>query len=138
MASERIPACAYYLVDNAAPHIAEVVQRSRNESRQDWDSLLDRALKSSRASLCPKRIRAILGQVVDDWTQEAYVSAVRLHNEAIASAVQDRRIWDRRRSARTRRNILHSSAISHIWRWADDRGMDLGEVLRLWDGGGEK
>ncbi len=138
MASERIPACAYYLVDNAAPHVAALIPKLRLETRQNWDSFLAQAYDSCRASLSPRRIRAIMGQLPDNWTQEAYVSAVRLHNEAIAIAVQDRRIWDRRRSARTRRNILHSGAISHIWKWAETRGMDLAEVLRLRDEGGEK
>ena len=137
MASERIPACASYLVSNAVPHVAEVIRRLRQESRQNWQSLLDQAFESSRATLCPERIRAILQGCCDHWTQEAYASPVRLHNEAIATAVQDRAVWDRRRSARTRRDLLHSLAHDHIRRWAKNRGMDLGEVLRLRDEGGK-
>ena len=106
MASERIPACASYLVDNAAPHVAEVIRRIRQESRQYWQSLFDQAFESSRATLCSERIRAILEGCCDHWTQEAYVSAVKLHNEAIASAVQDRAVWDRRRTFRTRSRLL--------------------------------
>ena len=87
MASERIPACASYLVSNAAPHVAEVIRRLRQESRQNWQSLLDQAFESSRATLCPERIQAILQGCCDHWTREAYLTAVRLHNEALASAV---------------------------------------------------
>jgi len=105
VASERIPACASYLVSNAAPHVAEVIRRLRQESRQNWQSLLDQAFESSRATLCPERIRAILQGCCDHWTQEAYVSAVRLHDEALATAVKDRAVWDRRRTARTRRRL---------------------------------
>jgi hypothetical protein len=137
VASERIPACASYLVDNAAPHVAEVIRRIRQESRQNWQSLLDQAFESSRATLCPERIRAILQGCCDHWTQEAYVSAVRLHNEAIASAVQERSVWDRRRTARTRRRLLVRLADDHIRLWCADRGMDPLEAARLRDGGGD-
>ncbi len=137
MASERIPACASYLVSNAAPHVAEVIRRLRQESRQNWQSLLDQAFESSRATLCPERIQAILQGCCDHWTQEAYVSAVRLHNEAIAAAVQDRAVWDRRRTARTRRRLLVRLADDHIRRWCADRGMDPLEAARLRDGGGD-
>jgi hypothetical protein len=136
VASERIPAAASYLVGNAVPHVAEVIRRIRQESRQNWQSLLDQAFESSRATLCPERIRAILGGCCDDWTQEAYVSAVRLHNEAIVGAVQDRAVWDRRRTTRTRRRLLAKLADDHIRRWCADRGMDLAEAARLRDEGG--
>lgn len=136
MASERILACAYYLVDNAAPNVAEVIRRLRQESRQNWQSFLDEAFESSRESLCPRRIQAILGQAGDDWTREAYVSAVKLHNEALATAVKDRAVWDRRRTARTRRRLLASLADDHILRWMKDRGMDPLEAARLRDKGG--
>jgi hypothetical protein len=131
VASERIPACAAYLVDNAVPNVAEVVRRIRGASSRDWDVLFDRALESSRASLCPIRIRSILRPFGDGLTEEAFASAVRLHNEAITSAVKDRRIWDRRTTPQTWRGILRFVAIDHIWNWAQGRGMDLNEVFRL-------
>ena len=103
MAGERIAACASYLVENATPHIAEVVRKLRQEPRQTWDLLLDQAFDKAHESLCPIRVRAILGPVGDDWTKEAYASAGKLCFEAIVTAMRDQRLWDRRKTDKSAR-----------------------------------
>jgi hypothetical protein len=127
MSNERIPICAVYLTDNAAPHVTRLIERLPHAPRENWERLLEQSFHDSSATLCPRRIQAILGHVGDPWTREAYSAAVDLCNRAIAAAVQNRRIWDRRRTARTRRELMVKLANDHIKKWCDDRGISLEE-----------
>jgi len=136
MASERIPACASCLVANAAPHMAEVIRRIRQEPEENWQSLVDQGFDSARESLYRERLLSILGPK-NDWSEEALVSAIKLSNEAFIAAIKDQRVWDRRRTAKTLRELLHKLANDHVRRWMEARGMDVSEAARLRDGGGE-
>ena len=121
---ERIPACASYLAGKAALHLADAISTAmQNSDRVFPPSLVNEAFESARESLCPKRLRAIMGTTGDNWTREAYASAIKLSNESLVSAFGDRALWDRRRTARTRRRLLAKLADDHIRRWCADRGM---------------
>ena len=79
-----------------------------------------------------------LGGSGDDWTREAYVSAVRLQTRRSRPRCKDRAVWDRRRTARTRRRLLAKPRGRSYQAMVRRSGMDLVEAARLRDeGGGE-
>ena len=139
MSNKRIPACAGYLTDNAVPHLADAISDAlRTPDRISPSELINKAFATARSNLRSERLQAILGQCGycgDDRTQETFVAAVKLCHEALETAFQAPMVWDRRKSARTRRNALSIIAANHIRAWMVDRGMDPHEVYRPVDGG---
>jgi len=134
MSAERIPACAGHLAALATPHLAEVVETVLREPGQDLDALVEQARKDARAKLRGKDLRTIMGPI-DDMAQEAFQIASQLCNDALIEAVKDQRVWDHRRTARTRRDLLWHLAESHIFGWMRDRGMNPVEAARLQEKG---
>ena len=100
MAGERIPALAGYLVLNAVPHLAQVVETALQEPGQDLEVLLDRAIENASAKLCGTTLASILGSR-DAMAEEAFLSASQLCTDALLEAMGDPRVWDRRRTAKT-------------------------------------
>jgi hypothetical protein len=136
MASERVAALAGYLAGNASPFIAEAVGNFHLYHGTDLYSRADHLLKASRDNIDFRIVEKILGRD-DDWAQEAEVAANALLQQAVSHALQDRSVWDRRRSTWTRHRLIFSHMRDHIRRWAIERGMDVDEVARrLWEGGG--
>jgi len=127
---ERIPACACHLAALAAPPLAEVVRKVLREPGQNLSALIDRAQQDALAKLRGKDLRAIMGPV-DDMAQEAFETATRLCNDALLEAVKHQGVWDRRRTAKNRRDLLLNLAESHISDWMRDRGMNPVEAARL-------
>jgi hypothetical protein len=115
MACERIPAAALYIAHNAAPNLADAVTKSvQSPDRRFPPSIIDDAFASARKSLSLQRLLTIIGRIGDDWTREAFVAAINLSNEALLSALRDRAIWDRRRTAKTRRDLLYNLVHNNI------------------------
>ena len=134
MAAERIPACACHIVRLAAANWASVVQevvgRPGVSSRQALSVLLDQALQDIGMKLRVNDLQAIMGPW-DPVTDESFSAASLLSHEAIDDALKQRSIWDRRRSSRTRIQMIVNHANAYISSWSRDRGMDLEEVQRL-------
>jgi hypothetical protein len=134
MSAERIPACAGHLAALATPHLAEVVETALREPGQDLSALLDLARQNAAAKLRGKALRSIMGPV-DDMAQEAFETAAQLCNDALTEAMKDPGVWDKRRTAKTRRDLLLNLTESHIFGWMRDRGMNPVEVARLQEKG---
>jgi len=138
MSNERIPIVAMHLAGNVAPYVADVFSRVRENSSDGIATLIERAFEKAKDDLNVDLVRSIMGPLDNEWTRESLVSVVGLCNEAIYTAMKNRSLLDRRRSPRTRRELLRSLADDHIRRWMTDRGIDPGEAYWLRDEGGAK
>jgi len=117
-----------------------MIGQIQQERPQDPSSLIYKAFGEARDRADHRRIHQIFGacgQCGDDRDLEALASACHLRNEAIASAFENPKLWDRRRTLNTRANLICNLANSHIKTWMWARGMDIAEARRLRDGGEE-
>ncbi len=140
MASERIPALASYLVKVVAPHLSEMIERLQRGRWHGTGSLIDEAFENARDRVDYRQIHRIFGvcdRCLDDRDRESLASMSHLCNEAIASAWENQKLWDRRRTNNTRANLICNLANYHIRCWMECRGMDIAEARRLRDGGDE-
>jgi len=123
-----------------APHLSEMVGQIQQGFPQDPSSLIDDAFELARDRVDSRRIHLIFGacdKCGDDRDQESLESVNHLCDEAIASALGNQKLWDRRRTLNTRANMICNLANGHIRAWMEARGMDVAEARRLRDGGDE-
>jgi hypothetical protein len=127
MATRRIPVCAGYLVRNAAPHIAGAIEHIRNQPCGELKRIIEDAIDASRSTLSLACVQHIMGSPLDPMAFESLAAAGRLCNEAIEAALKRPGIWDRRRSTRTRSELIVKYTNGHICSWMRDRGINPAE-----------
>jgi hypothetical protein len=142
MVGERIPICAIYLMDNAAPYLANAFTVAVQDD--NWvctRSFFNEIIDLARDTIDDSEIERIMGETEDVWTWESCEAAVRLSREALAYAVRDRALMDRRRTTQSRYELIRTLALRHISSWAKDRGiqpnapeylfsLDIGEIAQ--------